>query len=199
MAFCKGTINGMTRKFTIRDIAQLAGVSIATVSRVLNHKPDVDPQTRERILHIMNIHGFAPDLSAVQLAGSPSRRKLSSLHAFPPDFLWGAATSAYQIEGATREDGRGPSIWDTFAREPGTTWRGETGDVAADHYHWMLDDVALMKELQLKAYRFSMSWSRILPQGTGQINARGLDFYDRLVDALLAQDICPVATLYHWD
>src|SRR4051812_27485539 len=99
MSFCKGTINGMTRKFTIRDIAQLAGVSIATVSRVLNHKPDVDPQTRERIMHIMNIHGFAPDLSAVQLAGSPSRRKLSSLHAFPPDFLWGAATSAYQIEG----------------------------------------------------------------------------------------------------
>lgn len=199
MAFCKGTINGMTRKFTIRDIAQLAGVSIATVSRVLNHKPDVDPQTRERILHIMNIHGFAPDLSAVQLAGSPSRRKLSSPHAFPPDFLWGAATSAYQIEGAVREDGRGPSIWDTFVREPGTTWRGETGDVAADHYHWMLDDVALMQELQLKAYRFSISWPRILPQGTGLVNQRGLDFYDRLVDALLAHDICPVATLYHWD
>lgn len=189
----------MTRKLTIRDIAQLAGVSIATVSRVLNHKPDVDPQTRERILHVMDVHGFAPDLSAVQLAGNPSRRKFSPQHIFPADFLWGAATSSYQIEGAVQEDGRAPSIWDTFAREPGATWRGETGDIASDHYHWMPEDVSLMAELNLKAYRFSLSWPRILPQGTSSINTRGLDFYDRLVDTLLAHDICPVATLYHWD
>lgn len=189
----------MTRKLTIRDIAQLAGVSIATVSRVLNHKPDVDPQTRERILQIMDTHSFAPDLSAVQLAGSPSRRKSSSPLVFPADFFWGAATSAYQIEGATLEDGRGPSIWDAFVNEPGNIWRGETGAFAADHYHRMSEDVALMAELHLQAYRFSLAWPRILPQGTGPINTQGLDFYDRLVDTLLAHQIRPVATLYHWD
>jgi len=118
---------------------------------------------------------------------------------FPRDFLWGAATSAYQIEGATREDGRGPSIWDTFAAEPGRTYLGQTGDVAADHYHRAEQDVALMAELGLNAYRFSISWPRILPQGRGQLNQPGLDFYSRLVDYLLARGITPVATLYHWD
>ncbi len=122
-----------------------------------------------------------------------------AMPSFPADFLWGAATSAYQIEGATHEDGRGPSIWDTFSHLPGTTHRGETGDIAADHYHRMEEDVALMDELHLNAYRFSISWPRILPQGTGAVNARGLDFYDRLVDALLARGISPLATLYHWD
>jgi beta-glucosidase len=119
--------------------------------------------------------------------------------AFPSDFLWGAATSAYQIEGATHEDGRGLSMWDRFAALPGTTYQGETGEIAADHYHRMEEDVALMAELNLNAYRFSLSWPRILPQGTGAINQRGLDFYDRLVDALLARGIQPLATLYHWD
>jgi beta-glucosidase len=119
--------------------------------------------------------------------------------AFPPDFLWGAATSAYQIEGAAHEDGRAPSVWDRFAAMPGTTYQGETGEVAADHYHHMEDDVALMARLNLNAYRFSLSWPRILPQGTGVVNERGLDFYDRLVDALLARGIRPLATLYHWD
>jgi beta-glucosidase len=118
---------------------------------------------------------------------------------FPTDFLWGAATSAYQIEGATHEDGRALSVWDRFAAIPGTTYQGETGEIAADHYHRMEEDVALMAELNLNAYRFSLSWPRILPQGTGGVNERGLDFYDRLVDALLARGIRPLATLYHWD
>ncbi len=118
---------------------------------------------------------------------------------FPSTFLWGAATAAYQIEGAAREDGRGLSIWDQFAATPGKTFQGDTGDVAADHYHRMEDDVALMAELGIGAYRFSIAWPRVLPEGRGAINSRGLDFYDRLVDALLARGITPAATLYHWD
>src|SRR5258708_5682786 len=119
--------------------------------------------------------------------------------AFPPDFLWGAATSAYQVEGAVHEDGRAPSMWDRFVAVPGATYQGHTGEIAVDHYHRMEEDVALMAELNLSAYRFSLSWPRILPQGTGAINERGLDFYDRLVDTLLASGIRPIATLYHWD
>jgi len=118
---------------------------------------------------------------------------------FPPDFLWGAASSSYQVAGATREDGRAPSIWDYFAATPGKTHQGETGDIADDHYHRMPDDVALMAALGLGAYRFSVAWPRILPQGTGAVNEKGLDFYDRLVDTLLAYGITPLATLYHWD
>jgi beta-glucosidase len=118
---------------------------------------------------------------------------------FPADFLWGAATASYQIEGAAYEDGRGLSIWDQFAATPGKVYQGENGDVAADHYHRMPEDVALMSELGLKAYRFSIAWPRILPQGTGMVNERGLDFYDRLVDLLLARGITPLVTLYHWD
>lgn len=118
---------------------------------------------------------------------------------FPRDFLWGAATSAYQIEGATREDGRGLSIWDQFAATPGHTYQGETGDVAVEHYHRMEQDVALMADLGLTAYRFSIAWPRILPDGSGTVNQAGIDFYDRLVDRLLAHHITPVATLYHWD
>ncbi len=118
---------------------------------------------------------------------------------FPTGFVWGTATAAYQIEGAASEDGRGPSIWDTFAHTPGRTLNGDTGDVACDHYHRYTQDVALMKELGLKGYRFSISWPRVLPTGRGQVNAAGLDFYDRLVDALLAAGIDPYVTLYHWD
>jgi beta-glucosidase len=184
----------MSGKPTIRDIAQLAGVSIATVSRVLHQKPDVDPLTRERVLRLIQEQGFIPDLFAARLASRSSTRNDTLPASFPADFLWGAATSAYQIEGATHEDGRADSIWDRFASR-----EGETAQVAADHYHRMQEDVALMAELNLNAYRFSLSWSRILPQGTGAVNARGLDFYDRLVDALLARGISPVATLYHWD
>src|SRR6185437_10154762 len=189
----------MKDRLTIQDIARLAGVSIATVSRVLNQKPDVDPTTRERILHITDEYGFVPDFSAMRLANNQGRKSRAAGPAFPANFLWGAATSAYQIEGAVSEDGRGPCIWDTFAKEPGATHHGESGAIACDHYHHMPEDVALMAQLNLNAYRFSLSWPRILPEGRGAINQRGLDFYDRLVDALLAHGICPVATLYHWD
>jgi beta-glucosidase len=118
---------------------------------------------------------------------------------FPDGFLWGTATAAYQIEGAHREGGRGPSIWDTFSHTPGKTHEGHTGDIACDHYHRYRDDVALMAELGFGAYRFSAAWPRVLPTGVGQPNPAGLDFYDRLVDALLARGIRPFVTLYHWD
>ncbi len=118
---------------------------------------------------------------------------------FPTDFLWGAATSAYQIEGASTTDGKGPSIWDVFAATPGKIARGEHGLVACDHYHRWAEDVDLMRRLGLRAYRFSVSWPRVLPQGRGNTNHSGLDFYDRLVDALLAANIVPFLTLYHWD
>ncbi|MFG1700414.1 GH1 family beta-glucosidase [Nonomuraea sp. NPDC049309] len=114
-------------------------------------------------------------------------------------FLWGTATAAYQIEGATGEDGRGPSIWDVFSHQPGRTRDGHTGDVACDHYHRWREDVALMADLGVNAYRFSIAWPRVLPQGAGRVNERGLDFYDRLVDGLLAAGVRPVPTLFHWD
>jgi len=117
---------------------------------------------------------------------------------FPEGFLWGAATAAYQIEGAVAEDGRTPSIWDTFSRVPGAVINGDTGDVACDHYHRMPEDVALMKRLNLQSYRFSTAWPRVRPDG-GAVNQRGLDFYSRLVDELLAAGITPWVTLYHWD
>ncbi len=118
---------------------------------------------------------------------------------FPQGFLWGAATSAYQIEGSPLADGAGPSIWQRFAHTPGMMNNGDTGDIACDHYRRMPEDVALMRELGLQAYRFSIAWARVLPQGRGQVNARGLDFYERLVDTLLANGIQPMITLYHWD
>ena len=118
---------------------------------------------------------------------------------FPENFLWGAATSAYQIEGSPLADGAGPSNWHRFAHTPGRTHEGETGDVACDHYRRYREDVELMKWLGLGAYRFSLSWSRILPEGTGRTNPKGLDFYARLIDLLLGRGIQPLVTLYHWD
>ena len=118
---------------------------------------------------------------------------------FPPGFTWGFAASAYQIEGAASEDGRGPSIWDTFSHTPGKTANGDTGDVACDHYHRYRDDVRLMAELGAQAYRFSVSWSRVMPAGSGAINQRGLDFYRRLVDELAAAGVEPTLNLFHWD
>jgi beta-glucosidase len=118
---------------------------------------------------------------------------------FPAGFVWGAATAAYQIEGAATDGGRGPSIWDTFCRTPSKVHAGHTGDVACDHYHRWEDDIALMADLGLRAYRFSVAWPRVQPDGSGPINPRGLDFYDRLVDGLLARGIDPIVTLYHWD
>ncbi len=120
-------------------------------------------------------------------------------HKFPEGFAWGAATSAYQIEGAWDEDGKGESVWDRYAHRGGRVARGETGDVACDHYHRMSQDVALMKKLGLKAYRFSIAWTRIFPEGTGRVNEKGLDFYERLVDELAAAGISANATLHHWD
>src|SRR5882672_11423728 len=111
-------------------------------------------------------------------------------------FLVGASTAAYQIEGAVREDGRGPSIWDTFTRLPGTILGDDTGDVACDHYHRWPEDVALMRELGIGAYRLSTAWPRILPEGRGQLNAKGLGFYDRLIDALMAEGVEPWICLY---
>jgi len=118
---------------------------------------------------------------------------------FPEGFVWGAITAAYQIEGAWNEAGKGPSIWDSFVHQPGRIERGETADVAVDHYHRYPEDIALMEELGLPAYCFSVSWPRVLPEGTGKVNPSGLDFYDRLVDGLLAKNITPYVMLYHWD
>lgn len=122
-----------------------------------------------------------------------------TVHAFPEGFEWGAATAAYQIEGAVREDGRGVSIWDVFCQQPGRVFTGESGDVACDHYHRYAEDVKLMAELGLQTYRFSIAWPRVQPFGAGEPNEKGLDFYSRLVDALLEHGIRPCATLYHWD
>lgn len=117
---------------------------------------------------------------------------------FRENFAWGVATAAYQIEGAAQEDGRGLSVWDTFTAD-GNCFNGHTGDVACDHYHRFEEDVKLMKELGVKAYRFSLSWSRIIPNGFGEINEKGIAFYNRLIDCLIANDITPYITLFHWD
>lgn len=119
--------------------------------------------------------------------------------AFRKDFVWGAATSAYQIEGGTGEDGKGLDIWDVYCKEPGKVYEGHSGDIACDHYHRYKEDVQIMKEMGLKAYRFSINWSRILPEGTGKVNEKGIDFYNRLIDELLDAGIEPYITLYHWE
>src|SRR5258705_4706173 len=118
---------------------------------------------------------------------------------FPAGFTWGAATSAYQIEGATTEDGRGDSVWDAFCREPGRVRDSHTGEPAADHYHRYPSDLDLMHGLGLHSYRFSIAWPRVMPDGSGKVNQRGLDFYRRLVDGLRQRGIEPMATLFHWD
>jgi beta-glucosidase len=118
---------------------------------------------------------------------------------FPPGFVWGTATASYQIEGAVTADGRGPSIWDTFSHTPGAVWNGDTGDIACDHYHRMDEDLDLLAELNVAAYRFSIAWPRVQPTGSGPANQKGLDFYRRLVDGLRERNIEPTVTLYHWD
>jgi beta-glucosidase len=124
---------------------------------------------------------------------------MTEMLTFPPGFRWGAATSAYQIEGAWNEEGKGPSIWDHFAHSPGKIFHGHTGDSAVDHYHRWKEDIQLMMQMGLKSYRFSIAWSRIFPAGVGPVNSAGLAFYDRLVDDLLANDIEPLPTLFHYD
>jgi beta-glucosidase len=138
----------------------------------------------------------AADANPSQESRPPDWHLVSS---FPSDFLWGTATSAYQIEGAVKEDGRGPSIWDRYAHTHGTISDHSNADTATDHYHLYREDVQLMKALGAKAYRFSIAWPRVFPEGAGTPNPKGLDFYNRLVDELLANGIAPFATLYHWD
>ena len=118
---------------------------------------------------------------------------------FPKDFMWGSATASYQLEGSAFEDGRGYTVWDDFCRRPGSILDGSNGDVACDHYHRYPEDVAIMGEIGLKAYRFSLAWSRILPEGTGAVNEKGISFYHNLIDELLKYNIVPCITLYHWD
>ncbi len=130
---------------------------------------------------------------------STERQYVSDLTALPADFTWGVATAAYQIEGAVAEDGRSPSIWDTFSHTPGKVDGGDTGDIACDHYHRVPEDIGLIKQLGADAYRFSIAWPRVVPGGDGPVNKAGLDFYDRLVDGLLEAGVTPFATLYHWD
>lgn len=121
------------------------------------------------------------------------------LDEFSPDFLWGSASAAYQVEGAWNEDGKGPSVWDEYVRIPGTTYKDTNGDVAVDHYHRYKEDVKLMADMGLKAYRFSIAWSRIFPQGNGEVNEEGLKFYDNLINELIQYNIEPIITIYHWD
>src|SRR5690606_25867427 len=138
---------------------------------------------------------FRPSLQEAREADPEATLGLT----FPTGFVWGAATSAYQIEGATKEDGRGESVWDTFCREPGRVRNGDTGDVAADHYHRYESDLDLIKSLGLHSYRFSIAWPRVMPNGDSEVNQRGLDFYRRLVDGLHERGVQPMATLFHWD
>ncbi|MEU9375420.1 GH1 family beta-glucosidase [Streptomyces sp. NPDC048255] len=139
---------------------------------------------------------LSESLPVTERAADPANIDLA---AFPHGFAWGTATSAYQIEGAVAEGGRAPSIWDTFTRVPGAIDGGHTGDTACDHYHRWPEDIALMRQLGTNAYRLSVAWPRVLPGGDGPANAKGLDFYDRLTDGLLAAGIEPSVTLYHWD
>jgi beta-glucosidase len=144
----------------------------------------------------------APSAIGAPVPSQPAPARASQRPAgrtFPPGFIWAAASASYQVEGAVKEDGRAPSVWDTFSHTPGKVVNDATGDVAADHYHRYKEDVQLMKALGLKAYRFSIAWPRVFPQGDGAPNPKGLDFYNRLVDELLANGIQPFATLYHWD
>ena len=141
--------------------------------------------------------------SGVSLAAAPgatsTMRTPVGLSPFPKNFDWGVATASYQVEGAAAEDGRGPSVWDVFSKKPGAVFEGHTGDVACDHYHRYKEDVALMKTLGVKAYRFSVSWTRVLPEGAGTPNPKGFDFYNRLLDELHKAGITPMCTLFHWD
>ena len=158
------------------------------------------PITRRNFARLL---GLSASAVAIPAAGantfSPRHQGVASSREFPGGFLWGTATSAYQIEGATEEEGRGPSIWDTFSRVKKNTYTGENGDVADDEFHRYREDIAIMRELGVKAYQFSISWPRIFPAGTGARNPQGWDFYDRIVEALLEAGIEPFCALYHWD
>src|SRR3954454_3334279 len=166
----------MPHSVSRRDFAKLAGTAALGVSAApaLAATGALQPST-----------GTAPQGTAART--------------FPAGFLWGTATASYQVEGAVAEDGRAPSVWDTFSHTPGKVVNNSTGDIADDHYHRYKEDVQLMKSLGVKTYRFSIAWPRVFPQGAGAPNPKGLDFYNRLVDELRANGIEPFATLYHWD
>ena len=155
--------------------------------------------------HFAKLTGLSAFLGLAATPAKPAdgdARPAAERHApfpFPNDFVWGTATSSYQIEGAVNEDGRGRSIWDTFAHTPGKIEDGSNADRANDHYHRYKEDVGLIRDLGVKAYRFSIAWPRVFPEGSGAANPKGLDFYNRLVDELLKNGIEPYATLYHWD
>src|SRR5512132_3574606 len=172
----KGVDALMPHSLSRRDFARIAGAAAlgATAAPALGSPAPSQPST-----------GAAPQGTAART--------------FPAGFLWGTATASYQVEGAVKEDGRAPSVWDTFSHTPGKVVNNANGDVADDHYHRYKEDVQLMKALGVKTYRFSIAWPRVFPQGSGQPNPKGLDFYSRLVDELLANGITPFATLYHWD
>jgi len=158
--------------------------------------------TRRGFTKLAGIAAMQPAFASTAFSASPENADLLSIASnqqFPKGFLWGSATASYQVEGAVKEDGRGPSIWDTFSHTPGKVNSDSNGDVADDHYHRYKQDVQLMKALGVKSYRFSIAWPRVVPGGTGSPNPKGLDFYNRLVDELLANGIRPFATLYHWD
>lgn len=163
--------------------------------------PELDRRELLRLALMGAAGGMVPLEAAVPEPAHTRVQEVARLgpRDFPPGFIFGAGTSSYQVEGAAALDGRGPSIWDTFSRNPGKVKNGDTGDVADDQYHRYKGDVQLLKRLGMKAYRFSTSWSRILPTGTGQVNQAGLDYYRRLVDELLTSGITPYLTLFHWD
>jgi beta-glucosidase len=167
----------MTNRISRRSFGKIAGSAALATTTSTSLTPLLEPLARSE----------APPLQTTQ-----GRE-------FPKGFLWGSATASYQVEGAVKEDGRGPSVWDTFSHTPGKTVDNATGDVADDHYHRYKEDVQLMKALGVKSYRFSIAWPRVFPSGDGAPNPKGLDFYSRLVDELLANNIQPFATLYHWD
>lgn len=188
----------MSRKISRRTFAKVAGsaalVSTATgaLASVASEQSGATETTRPS--DTTSSTPVAPETGT-----NSSSIAQTTKREFPKGFIWGTATASYQIEGAVNEDGRGLSIWDTFSRTPGKVVNNATGDVADDHYHRYKEDVQLMKALGVKAYRFSIAWPRVFPQGAGSPNPKGLDFYNRLVDELLANDIKPFATLYHWD
>jgi len=157
------------------------------------------PISRRNFAHLLGLSAGSAVLPVAGLASAPASPALPASRRFPAGFLWGTSTSAYQIEGAYQEDGRGPSIWDTFSHVKTNSARGENGDVADDHFHRYREDVGIMRELGTNAYQLSVSWSRIFPSGRGAPNPHGWDFYDRLLDSLLEAGIQPFCCLYHWD
>ena len=156
------------------------------------------PTTRRTFGKLAAMVAASTALPTTEVFAAPAAGEVSD-RSFPKGFVWGSATASYQVEGAVNEDGRGASIWDTFSHTPGKTFNGDTGDVATDSYHRYAEDIALMKQMGLKACRFSVAWPRIFPKGTGEPNQKGVDFYRRYCDALRAAGIEPFCTLYHWD